>query len=505
MTQSKTSAKTMLFILVIAVFISSVMGYAWWKTSTPDISSAHTEHDDNEPKDQHTDEAETEPAKGAHGGRLFQQGDFALEVKIFETGVEPQLRLYAYQDGQPLDPNTVQANMTIQRLDTQQQLRFKPEADYLLGNQVVYEPHSFDASLQASYAKTNYTFDWSQQEGSIELADAALDSSGLELLTAQPRQFAQQNKVNGELQIQPEQRVAVTARSAGVVLKVNTLLGATVRAGDVLAVLESRELVNLRASQRSAQQQVALAKTTLAREERLWREKVSPENDYLQAKTQYNEAMIRLEEANQVLAGLGAAIGATADGRFPIRAPISGVVLTRQAVVGQSLGNDSMLFEIANLSQLLAVIKIPEAQAAQARIGLPVQIQAQQGELAGQGTIHYLAPSVDEATRTVAAHVRLINTNQRWRVGQRVNANIIENQGDAAVAVREDALQTLNDATVVFIRVDDQFEARPIEVGQRHDGFVEVLAGLKAGQVYAAGNSFLLKAELGKTNASHDH
>lgn len=504
MTPSKTSAKTLFFILVITALISSIMGYAWWKTSTPDLSSAHAEHGDDEANDLHT-EAETEPAKGAHGGRLFQQGDFSLEVKIFETGVEPQLRLYAYQDGQPLNPNNVQANMTIQRLDTQQQLRFTPEADYLLGDQVVYEPHSFDVSLQASYAKTNYAFDWSQQEGRIELADAALNSSGLELLTAQPRQFAQQNRVNGELQIQPEMRVAVTARSAGVVLKVNTLLGATVRAGDVLAVVESRELVNLRASQRSTQQQVALAKTTLAREERLWREKVSPENDYLQAKTQYNEAMIRLEEANQVLAGLGAAVGATADGRFSIRAPISGVVLTRQAVVGQSLGNDSVLFEIANLSQLLAVIKIPEAQAVQARIGLPVQIQAQQGELTSQSTIHYLAPSVDEATRTVAAHVRLNNTDQRWRVGQRINADIIENQGNEAVAVREDALQTLNDETVVFIRIGDQFEARPIETGQRHDGFVEVLAGLNAGQVYAAGNSFLLKAELGKTNASHDH
>ena len=94
---------------------------------------------------------------------------------------------------------------------------------------------------------------------------------------------------------------------------------------------------------------------------------------------------------------------------------------------------------------------------------------------------------------------------QLWRVGQQINANIVDGQVDAAVAVREDALQTMDDETVVFVRVGDQFEARPIEIGQRTDGFVEVLSGLKAGQVYAAGNSYLLKAELGKAGASHDH
>ena len=101
--------------------------------------------------------------------------------------------------------------------------------------------------------------------------------------------------------------------------------------------------------------------------------------------------------------------------------------------------------------------------------------------------------------------MRLNNVKQLWRVGQQINANIVDGQVDAAVAVREDALQTMDDETVVFVRVGDQFEARPIEIGQRTDGFVEVLSGLKAGQVYAAGNSYLLKAELGKAGASHDH
>ncbi|MEY2864473.1 MAG: hypothetical protein RLY58_2180 [Pseudomonadota bacterium] len=499
----KKSLKNIGIMVLILALISSIMGYAWWKTSTPNRSSEHAEHVE-EKTGEHAEEEAT-PAKGPHGGRLFKQGGFSLEVKIFEQGVEPQLRLYAYQNGQALDPKIVQANVLIHRLDAQQQISFKPEADYLLGDQVIYEPHSFDVSVQVKHANTPYTFAWSQQEGRVMLADVALNSSGLTLLTAQPRQFASQNRVTGELQLQPEQHVAVTARSAGVVLTVHPSLGATVRAGDVLAVIESRELVNLRATQRSAQQQLALAKTTLSREERLWREKVSPENDYLHAKTQYSEAMIRLDEANQVLAGLGASVGAHADGRFAIRAPISGVVLSRAAVVGQAVGNESVLFEIADLSQLLAVIKIPEAQAAQARLGLPVQIQAQQGEQTAQGDITYLASTVDEATRTVAAHVRFNNVSQGWRVGQQVRANIVDGQVNAAVAVREDALQTFRDWTVVFVRVGDQFEVRPVELGQRADGFVEVLSGLQAGQVYAAGNSFLLKAELGKAGASHDH
>ncbi|MFZ3192238.1 MAG: efflux RND transporter periplasmic adaptor subunit [Moraxellaceae bacterium] len=499
----KKSLKNIGIMVLIVVLISSIMGYAWWKTSTHNRSSEHAERAE-EKTGEHAEEEAT-PAKGPHGGRLFKQGDFSLEVKIFEQGVEPQLRLYAYQNSQALDPKTVQARVLIRRLDANQQISFKPEADYLLGDQVIYEPHSFDVSVQVKHANTAYTFAWSQQEGRVMLADAALNSSGLTLLTAQPRQFASQNSVTGELQLRPEQHVAVTARSAGVVLTVHPSLGATVRAGEVLAVIESRELVNLRAAQRSAQQQLELAKTTLSREERLWREKVSPENDYLQAKTQYSEAMIRLDEANQVLAGLGASVGAHTDGRFAIRAPISGVVLSRTAVVGQAVGNESVLFEIADLSQLLAVIKIPEAQAAQARLGLPVRIQAQQGEQTAQGDITYLASTVDEATRTVAAHVRFNNVGQGWRVGQQIHAHVVDGQVNAAVAVREDALQTFRDWTVVFVRVGDQFEVRPVELGQRADGFVEVLSGLQAGQVYAAGNSFLLKAELGKAGASHDH
>jgi cobalt-zinc-cadmium efflux system membrane fusion protein len=101
--------------------------------------------------------------------------------------------------------------------------------------------------------------------------------------------------------------------------------------------------------------------------------------------------------------------------------------------------------------------------------------------------------------------VRFNNVGQRWRVGQQIHAHVVDGQVNAAVAVREDALQTFRDWTVVFVRVGDQFEVRPVELGQRADGFVEVLSGLQAGQVYAAGNSFLLKAELGKAGASHDH
>jgi len=73
------------------------------------------------------------------------------------------------------------------------------------------------------------------------------------------------------------------------------------------------------------------------------------------------------------------------------------------------------------------------------------------------------------------------------------------------MVVREDALQTYRDWDVVFLRVGDDFEVRPLELGEKFNGFVEVKSGLKVGQKYAAGNSYLIKAELGKSGASHDH
>ncbi len=104
-----------------------------------------------------------------------------------------------------------------------------------------------------------------------------------------------------------------------------------------------------------------------------------------------------------------------------------------------------------------------------------------------------------------SAFIRFNNSSQSWKAGQLVHVNIIKEMTTVPMAIREDAVQTFRDWQVVFIRVGEQFEVRPLELGRHSEGYIEVLNGLQANQVYGAGNSFLLKAELGKSGASHDH
>lgn len=503
MSQINHKSFKFIYIGLAVVLLVAMLGYAWYNVN-------HKGASDETNEDSHagqTSAAEgSAPEKGPHGGKLFRDGDFALEVKIFETGVEPQLRLYAFDQNKPIAPNQFSANVTVKRLDTQEQLRFKPEADYLLGNQIVYEPHSFEMLIKATYANKTHDLKWTQLEGRLQLADASIKSSGLELLKVVTHSFQGQFEAAGEIQIPMDEQVAVVARTSGVVVTVNKPLGSTVRAGDVLVVIESRDLLTLRATQRTAQQQLYLAKSTLNREERLWKEKVSPEHDYLQAKANYAEVSIRVDEATRMIKSLGGDGANPLDSKIYVRAPISGTVIESKAVAGQSVSGDSVLFQIANTADMIAVVNVPEAFVSQVKVGMSASIKSQaanDSQIVGQ--VSYVSALLGNETRTAQAHIRFKNPLQQWRQGQLVKASIGTGASQSHLAVREDALQTFRDWAVVYIRVGDQFEIRPVELGQRSNGYAEILSGLKEGQVYAAGNSYLLTAELGKAGASHDH
>lgn len=501
MSQINHKSLKFIYLGLAVVLLLAMLGYAWYNVN-------HKTDNAGPNQDSHAGQESEVSEKGPHGGKLLRDGAFSLEVKIFETGVEPQLRLYAFEQNKPISPNQFSANIIVKRLDAQEQLSFKPEADYLLGDQIVYEPHSFEMLIQAKYANKTHDLKWTQLEGRLQLADASIKSSGLELLKVATHSFQGQLETAGEIQMPMDEQVAVIAKTSGVVVKVNKPLGATVQAGEVLAMIESRDLLSLRATQRTAQQQLTLAKSTLNREERLWKEKVSPEQDYLQAKANYAEAAIRFDEASRMIKSLGGDSNST-DSKIYVRAPISGTMIESKAVAGQSVSGESVLFQIANLTDMIAVVNVPESFVSQVKVGMSANIQSQasqgQADTKTVGKISYVSALLGNETRTAQAHIRFQNPSQQWRQGQLVKASIGTGVINSHLAVREDALQTFRDWTVVYIRVGDQFEIRPIELGQRSNGYAEVLSGLKAGQVYAAGNSYLLKAELGKAGASHDH
>jgi membrane fusion protein, heavy metal efflux system len=139
------------------------------------------------------------------------------------------------------------------------------------------------------------------------------------------------------------------------------------------------------------------------------------------------------------------------------------------------------------------------------RTGLPAVVRARALGLEANGTVTYVGALVGEHTRSATARVVLQNPEGRWRPGLFVSVEIVEEDVTVPVGVPLDAIQTVREEPAVFVRYGDVFEARPVELGRRDDRTVEVIRGLAPGERYAARNSFVIKADIGKAGAEHDH
>lgn len=456
----------------------------------------------------HTQSAASDaPEKGPKGGKIFTQDGFSVEVTIFEEGVPPQFRLYLYDDGKPIPPSSADITLVLSRLGRQPQIfKFVPEADYLLGNHVVEEPHSFDVAINARHGGKNYQWRYSQVEGRVEMPDAVLKSSGVEILTAGEAVIRPTIKLPGEIAFNDDRIVHVVPRVGGVVVAVSRDLGQSVRQGDVLAVIESQALADLRSELRAARKRLALARVTFEREKKLWQEKITAQQDYLSAQQALSEAEIAAELAAARLRALGVAPGASGNlTRFEVRAPISGVIVAKAVARGQTVKEDANLFTLADLSTVWAQISVYPKDLGVIKVGQRAEVKATAFAARATGTVSYIGALVGEQTRTAQARVTLPNPSGAWRPGMFVEVELAAEEVRVPVAVAADAIQTVRDWSVVFGRYGSYFEARPLELGRSDGRMVEVVSGLKAGEQYAGGNSFAIKAELGKSGASHDH
>lgn len=450
-----------------------------------------------------------EPAKGPHGGKIFKEGDFALEVSIFETGVPPHFRIYLYENDKPLAPTAAKVSLTLSRLGAKPQVfNFIPEAGYLIGDQVVDEPHSFDVAIAAIHKAKTFKWGYSQTEARIEMPDASLKSTGIEILTAGPALIKTSVKLPGEIKFNDERMVRIVPRLAGVVAELPKDIGQHVKKGDVIAVVESQSLADLRSQAMSAQKRLALARITYLREKKLWEEKISAEQDYLAAQQSMSEAEIAYATASQKLHAFGAQLGGktgTSLTRHEIRAPIAGLIVSKDVAVGEAVGETTHVLTVADVSTVWAEISVYAKDLQVVKIGQQAFIKSTATDASGIGKVSYLGALVGEETRTAKARVTLPNPDEKWRPGLFVDVEIVAEEATVPVAVSVDAIQTVRDWSVVFGRYGQYFEARPLELGRSDGKMVEVLSGLSAGVQYGGGNSFAIKAELGKAGATHDH
>jgi cobalt-zinc-cadmium efflux system membrane fusion protein len=540
------------------------------------------------------------PIKGPHGGRIFSKDDLKLEVTIYERNVPPQFRVYATDaGGSPIPLAQIKLNIDLHRLERADTIQFRPSGNYLLGDKVVVEPHSFDVKIKAGWQGKNYQWEYSQIEARAEISEEAARNAGIQTTRAGPGEIHQVVQLNGEIGLHEKRVAHVVPRLDAMVTRVTKDLGDPVKKGDILAILDSRELADVKSEYLTSVKQaepvrVALerqklinnntqimldllqkeldldtlyekinqlvlgesraqivpaygrlirAKAVYEREQSLYKKKISSKSEYLMAMEEYKSAEAkyialrekiayanklallekrqRLETAKlniKTMAQKLRALGLTSweiknlsddqrhrFTRFELRSEINGEVIQKHIAVGESVKKDFDVFVLADLSEVWVNIAVPAKYLNVVRLNQQVTVKADKLGLEAKGKLSYLGALINEKTRTVTGRVVIPNKQRLWRPGMYVTVDLIQDSRQAPLVVPVDAIQTIRDWSVVFIKVGNFYEARPLTLGESNGTHVEVLSGIEAGTEYVNKNSFSVKAEIGKSATAHSH
>ena len=382
----------------------------------------------------HGMEAEQEPEKGPHRGRLLKDGDFTLELSIFETGVPPEFRVWVSEQDQPVKPYDVDLTVKLIRLgDRVDTIGFKPQDDFLRGDTVIYEPHSFVVSIEAVYNGKTHSWQYDNFEGRTKIGAEVAEAFGLETLIAGPVVLQETVTLYGRIMTNTERVREVSARFDGAIQSVTPSLGDIVQKGQPLAKIESNESLK----------------------------------------------------------------------SYTIKAPISGVITQRDANPGEQTGG-RQLFTIMDTSSVWVDLSVFPADRERVIAGAPVTITAATGGQPVESTINRVNV-VAQANQSVTARVVLDNPDGLFLPGTYVTTEVIVGTYPVPLAVKRTGLQAFRDFTVVYAQIGDEYEVRMLELGRQDREWIEVLGGLDPGTRYVSENSYLVKADIEKSGASHDH
>ncbi|TAL35513.1 MAG: efflux RND transporter periplasmic adaptor subunit [Phenylobacterium sp.] len=336
----------------------------------------------------------------------------------------------------------------------------------------------------------------------VAMDDARIKTASIQLQPVAVGGLGAEIRAQATIEAEPSGQAALTARAAGSIARINKRLGDPVRAGETLALVESRDAAQIAADRATATARADLARKMAAREQRLHEQKVGARQDLEAAQA----SLVAAEaEARRAAAAAGAA-AVTADGRYVrVVSPISGRVTAMNASLGAFVQPETELFRIADPSR----IQVEAAVSA-----LDVQ-RIQPGDRAVIGTsggtdipavVRSITPAVDERTRAATVVLSPTGSLADLRPGQLVEVRMTSaRSATRAIVVPDEAIQTVEGRSVVFVRAPKGFRAQPVTVGRRTGGRAEILEGLRPGDVIAAANAFVLKAELGKGEAEHGH
>lgn len=442
--------------------------------------------------------ASASASPGQHGGTVFRHGALTVEVVLSEKPGDARLVVYPLVDGKLADKD-LSVSGSITRYDgSVQPLQFASAAQKLMSTDPIAKPHVFDAFIQVKWREQSASFVFSRADGALALNAAQIEAAQVRLERVGPARILTTFQLPGEIRFNEDRTAHVVPRVAGIVERVNVSVGEKVAKGQVLAVIASTDLADRRSELLSAERRLAAARTSYAREKTLWQERISAEQDYLQAQVVLREAEIATQNARAKLAALNAPPSAGALNRYELRAPFAGTLVEKHATPGEAIAADAKLFVLSDLSSVWAEMAVPAQRLNDVRVGREATVSATAFDSTSSGPIAYVGALLGEQTRTAPARVVLPNPDGAWRPGMFVNVSVDAGKQSVPLAVASDALQEIDGAPAVFVQSPKGFVAQAVETGRRDEKVVEVVKGLRPGQRYAATNSFVLKAELGK-------
>lgn len=376
---------------------------------------------------------EEEPEKGPHRGRMLRDGDFVLELSIFETGVPPEFRVWVTDKERAVPPEDVKLTITLTRLGgVKDNIRFVPQSDFLRGNLEIYEPHSFVVTIDANYNGIAHHWQYNNFEGRTAIAGDIAQAMDIQTDIAGEVTFVEHLPVVGQIAAPKTARRNISARFDGLITKVHVSLGQEVSQGAPLFTVES--------------------------------------NESLKANT--------------------------------IRAPLNGKITSLDAAEGE-LTNGRILLTLLDTSALVADVKVFPTDLHRIAMGQAVELETLDSGTKFSGTV--LAVS-SEVAQGQATPVRIVLTKPTTLPrGSFVRASIAVGEYPVPLAVKRSGLQSFRDFTVVYAKVGEQYEVRMLELGREAGDWVEVLGGLESGTEYVSLNSYIIKADIDKSGASHDH
>jgi len=343
------------------------------------------------------------------------------------------------------------------------------------------------------------------ENGKIHLSTEEIQRSGITVTAIHPERIADQLVLSANITANQDRIAFVAPRVEGKLIKVTASLGDQVKAGQSLAVIDSIQMGEARAEYRHAQSELKLAEANFQRTDRLFKEEVVPQRQWLESKAAYERAQTSAREGAEHLRIL---VGSSDTGisTFVITAPFSGVVIEKDAVIGELAKPEDKLFTIADLSTVWIEADVSEKDIGKLTLGLPATITVSSFlNESFKGKISYISSIFDKQTRTVKARIELPNPEKKLRIDMFARAVIDLSSTREAMVLPQEAVLLVQGQSTIYLQTGDGFEARSVEVGEQLSKGVVITSGLKAGESVVTAGAYALKSRQLKSQIGDEH